>query len=86
MKKILSALLILVASVSYANAANEMIAVRADIVEISGTIQKTRGFQWNTFFDFTESAIKSTIRTLTVKLMMAIFISSGKLGEKEVNS
>ena len=62
MKRILSALLILIASASYANAANEMIAVSADIVEISGSIQKTRGFQWNTFFDFTESAVKGIVK------------------------
>ncbi|PIU20204.1 MAG: hypothetical protein COT18_03465 [Elusimicrobia bacterium CG08_land_8_20_14_0_20_59_10] len=34
-----------------------MVAVSADIVEISGSIQKTRGFSWNQFFDFTESSI-----------------------------
>ncbi|MFA6433172.1 MAG: type II and III secretion system protein [Elusimicrobiales bacterium] len=36
---------------------SEMVAVSADIVEISGSIQKTRGFSWNQFFDFTEKTI-----------------------------
>ncbi len=36
---------------------SEMVAVSADIVEISGSIQKTRGFSWNQFFDFTEKSI-----------------------------
>lgn len=63
MKILLPALLFIVAGLSSpVQAANEMIAVSADIVEISGSIQKTRGFQWNTFFDFSESAIKGIIK------------------------
>ncbi|OGR98807.1 MAG: hypothetical protein A2016_04025 [Elusimicrobia bacterium GWF2_62_30] len=37
--------------------ATQMVAVSADIVEISGSIQKTRGFSWNQFFDFSEATI-----------------------------
>jgi len=66
MKRILATLLMMSALASTAYAAvgveNQMIAVSADIVEISGSIQKTRGFQWNTFFDFTESAIKGIVK------------------------
>lgn len=36
---------------------NQMIAVSADVVEISGSIQKTGGFSWNQFFDFSEKSI-----------------------------
>lgn len=39
-----------------------MIAVSADIVEISGSIQKTVGFGWNQFLDFTESNIPGILR------------------------
>ncbi|MCX5784376.1 MAG: type II and III secretion system protein [Elusimicrobia bacterium] len=39
----------------------EMVAVSADIVEISGSIQKTHGFSWNQFFDFTEKTISGII-------------------------
>jgi len=38
-----------------------MVAVSADIVEISGSIQKTRGFSWNQFFDFSEKTIPGII-------------------------
>ena len=38
-----------------------MVAVSADIVEISGSIQKTRGFSWNQYFDFTEKTIPGII-------------------------
>ncbi len=38
-----------------------MVAVSADIVEISGSIQKTRGFSWNQFFDFNEKTIPGII-------------------------
>ena len=66
MKRILITLLMMSAFATTANAAvdvgNQMIAVSADIVEISGTIQKTRGFQWNTFYDFTESSIKGIVK------------------------
>lgn len=39
----------------------QMVAVSADIVEISGSIQKTRGFSWNQFFDFSEKTIPGII-------------------------
>jgi pilus assembly protein CpaC len=35
----------------------EMVAVSADIVEISGSIQKTRGFSWTQFFEFAEATV-----------------------------
>jgi len=35
----------------------ELVAVSADIVEISGSIQKTRGFSWNQSFVFEETGI-----------------------------
>ncbi|GAB4033280.1 MAG: hypothetical protein Fur0012_12720 [Elusimicrobiota bacterium] len=38
-------------------AQSQMVAVSADIVEISGSIQKTNGFSWNQFFDFSEKSI-----------------------------
>ena len=38
-----------------------MVAVSADIVEISGSIQKTRGFSWNQFFDFSEKSVPGII-------------------------
>jgi pilus assembly protein CpaC len=38
-----------------------MVAVSADIVEISGSIQKTRGFSWNQFFDFSEKTVPGII-------------------------
>jgi pilus assembly protein CpaC len=39
----------------------QMVAVSADIVEISGSIQKTRGFSWNQFFDFSEKTVPGII-------------------------
>lgn len=39
----------------------KMVAVSADIVEISGSLQKTRGFSWNQFFDFSEKDIPGII-------------------------
>ena len=39
----------------------QMVAVSADIVEISGSIQKTRGFSWNQFFYFSEKTIPGII-------------------------
>ncbi|OGS51867.1 MAG: hypothetical protein A3J79_01830 [Elusimicrobia bacterium RIFOXYB2_FULL_62_6] len=35
----------------------ELVAVSADIVEISGSLQKTRGFSWNQLFEFGETSI-----------------------------
>lgn len=66
MKRLLASLLIFMSFAANSDAAidadHQMIAVSADIVEISGFIQKTRGFQWNTFFDFTESAAKGIVK------------------------
>ncbi|MCK4935429.1 MAG: type II and III secretion system protein [Elusimicrobiales bacterium] len=39
-----------------------MVSVSADIVEISGSVQKTRGFAWNQMFDFSEAAIPGLLR------------------------
>jgi len=57
--KILIALPALLAALAAAAGAQatQMVAVSADIVEISGSIQKTRGFSWNQFFDFSEATI-----------------------------
>jgi len=60
MKKIF--LILLLTTPATAFAANEMVAVSADIVEISGSIQKTKGFSWNQFFDFSESAAKGILK------------------------
>ncbi|MBI4801221.1 MAG: type II and III secretion system protein [Elusimicrobia bacterium] len=58
------ALLFVFASTLYPNSSTllwaqkpELVAVSADIVEISGSIQKTRGFAWSRYFDFNESSI-----------------------------
>jgi pilus assembly protein CpaC len=53
---LLTALLLLPAARAGAQA-TPMVAVSADIVEISGSIQKTRGFSWNQFFDFSEKSV-----------------------------
>lgn len=36
---------------------SEMVAVSADIVEINGSIQKTKGFSWTQIFDFSEKSV-----------------------------
>jgi pilus assembly protein CpaC len=36
---------------------SEMVAVSADIVEISGSIQKAKGFSWTELFEFSEATI-----------------------------
>jgi len=59
MKKLIFALLALPALASAES--TPMVAVSADIVEISGSIQKTRGFSWNQFFDFSEKSIPGII-------------------------
>ncbi|MHB0996121.1 MAG: type II and III secretion system protein family protein [Elusimicrobiales bacterium] len=61
MKKILLALTALALPLPAAAQATPMVAVSADIVEISGSIQKTRGFSWNQFFDFSEKSIPGII-------------------------
>jgi len=61
MKKIFLALLAVgLPAIAGAESA-QMVAVSADIVEISGSIQKTRGFSWNQFFDFSEKTIPGII-------------------------
>ncbi|HAN05153.1 MAG TPA: hypothetical protein DCW72_11060 [Elusimicrobia bacterium] len=61
MKKILFALSALLLPAAAAAQSTQMVAVSADIVEISGSIQKTRGFSWNQFFDFSEKSIPGII-------------------------
>jgi pilus assembly protein CpaC len=61
MKNILLALSALLLPTAAAAQSSQMVAVSADIVEISGSVQKTRGFSWNQFFDFTESSIPGII-------------------------
>lgn len=63
MKKILLTLLALAlpAAAHAQTPSTKMVAVSADIVEISGSIQKTRGFSWNQFFDFTEKSVPGII-------------------------
>ncbi len=57
MKKILLAFLAASLAAPLAAETTQMVAVSADIVEISGSIQKTRGFSWNQYFDFSEKSI-----------------------------
>ncbi len=61
MKKLIFALSVLALPAIAAAEATQMVAVSADIVEISGSIQKTRGFSWNQFFDFSEKSIPGII-------------------------
>lgn len=55
MKKVLLAVFLTCYGTAFSQ--NQMVAVSADIVEISGSIQKTKGFSWNQFFDFSEKSI-----------------------------
>ena len=59
MKKLILALMVLPAVAGAET--TPMVAVSADIVEISGNIQKTRGFGWNQIFDFGEKNIPGII-------------------------
>ena len=61
MKKIFFILSALALPAAAAAEAPTMVAVSADIVEISGSIQKTRGFSWNQFFDFSEKTVPGII-------------------------
>ncbi len=61
MKKLIFSLAALALPAIAAAEATQMVAVSADIVEISGSIQKTRGFSWNQFFDFNEKTIPGII-------------------------
>ncbi|MEA3306448.1 MAG: hypothetical protein U9Q34_01525, partial [Elusimicrobiota bacterium] len=64
MRKLLIAIIALaMASPLFAaKKAPNMVSVSADIVEISGSVQKTRGFAWNQMFDFGEAAIPGVLR------------------------
>ncbi|MEI7528725.1 MAG: type II and III secretion system protein [Elusimicrobiota bacterium] len=61
MKKIIFAAAMLVLASRAGAETTYMVAVSADIVEISGSIQKTRGFSWNQFFDFSEKTVPGII-------------------------
>ena len=61
MKKLIYLLAALALPVPAGAESTPMVAVSADIVEISGSIQKTRGFSWNQFFDFNEKTISGII-------------------------
>ena len=61
MKKTIFTLLALGLPALAAAESSQMVAVSADIVEISGSIQKTRGFSWNQFFDFSEKTVPGII-------------------------
>ncbi|MBR2392388.1 MAG: hypothetical protein IKA93_02310, partial [Elusimicrobiaceae bacterium] len=38
-----------------------LVAVSADVVEISGTMQSVKGFSWNQLFDFEEATIEGIL-------------------------
>ncbi|MDP2866193.1 MAG: hypothetical protein Q8O90_08115, partial [Elusimicrobiota bacterium] len=61
MKKLIFSLAALALPAIAGAESTPMVAVSADIVEISGSIQKTRGFSWNQFFDFSEKSIPGII-------------------------
>jgi pilus assembly protein CpaC len=60
-KLLLTAAALLLPALGTAQTTTKMVAVSADIVEISGSIQKTRGFSWNQFFDFSEKSLPGII-------------------------
>jgi len=61
MKKLILAAAVLALAARAGAEQTYMVAVSADIVEISGSIQKTRGFAWNQFFDFSEKTVPGII-------------------------
>ncbi|OIN99810.1 MAG: hypothetical protein COX65_02885 [Elusimicrobia bacterium CG_4_10_14_0_2_um_filter_56_8] len=61
MKKIIFALIALALPAIAGAESTQMVAVSADIVEISGSIQKTRGFGWSQILDFGEKSIPGII-------------------------
>jgi len=61
MKKLIFSIAALALPAIAAAESSPMVAVSADIVEISGSIQKTRGFSWNQFFDFSEKTVPGII-------------------------
>lgn len=50
-------LLSLLAPVSVQAKKTQLVAVSADVVEISGSLQSVKGFSWNQLFDFEEATI-----------------------------
>lgn len=60
--KKLSILLILAIAAPLPAAEPNLVSVSADIVEISGSLQTTKGFAWNQYFDFAEKAVPGIIR------------------------
>jgi len=79
LKKILIPALLLAVADAASAQSSQMVAVSADIVEISGSMQKTIGFSWNQLFDFGEKSIpgvftlgefeRKTALTTTLKLL-----------------
>lgn len=79
LKKILIPALFFASAASLSAQSSQMVAVSADIVEISGSMQKTSGFSWNQLFDFSERSIpgvftvgefdRKTALTTTLKLL-----------------
>ncbi len=61
MKKLIFSLAALALPALAGAESTPMVAVSADIVEISGSIQNTPGFSWNQFFDFNEKTIPGII-------------------------
>jgi pilus assembly protein CpaC len=65
-------------------AAEPMIAVSADIVEISGSVQKTAGFGWNQMLDFGEKNIPGVLtigdfaRQTQLKTSLKLLETEGK--------
>ena len=57
LKKTLISALFFAATATASAQSSQMVAVSADIVEISGSLQKTSGFSWNQIFDFSEKNI-----------------------------
>ncbi len=79
MKKLILVLAALALPALAGAESTQMVAVSADIVEISGSIQKTRGFSWGELLDFSEKSIggiitlgdfeRKTALTATLKLL-----------------
>ena len=79
MKKLILVLTALALPALAGAESTQMVAVSADIVEISGSIQKTRGFSWGELLDFSEKSIsgiitlgdfeRKTALTATLKLL-----------------
>jgi len=61
-KAVLAALGALLVCARAASAKTEMVAVSADVVEISGSISKNTGFQWTDTFNFAEATIPGILQ------------------------